>query len=86
MTVPAELLELLRRNKGKLVTIEFTDGEVIDANILAIDAEDHEDFTYDVRRVRVAIPSTLYSKDAVYIAPLEMLKSVRPSDPDRIES
>ena len=86
MTVPTELLESLRRYKGTPVTLEFTDGEFIDANILGIDAEDHEDFTYDVRRVRVSIPSTLYSKDAAYIAPLEMLKSVRPSAPDRRES
>jgi len=72
-----ELVALLRRYKGSTVTLEFTDGEVIDADILHIDAEDHRDFTYDVRRVRVAGPNTDYSKRGAYVTSLAMLKSVR---------
>jgi hypothetical protein len=74
-----ELVELLRRYKGSTVTLEFTDGEVIDADILHIDAEDNRDFTYDVRRVRVAGPNTDYSKRGAYATSLAMLKSVRPA-------
>lgn len=74
-----ELLELLRRYRGSLVTLEFNDGESIDAHVLQIDAEDHNDFTYDVRRVRVAGPSTDYSKRGAYVTSISRLKDVRPA-------
>ena len=77
------MVELLRRYKGMPVTLEFKDGEVIDADILHIDAEDHGDFTYDVRRVRLAGPSTDYGKSGAYVSTLDMLKSVRLADLER---
>ena len=73
---------LLLRYKGTPVTLEFKDGEVTDADILHVDAEDHRDTTYDVRRVRVAGPKTDYRKKGAYVSPLDMLKAVRPADPD----
>jgi hypothetical protein len=73
-----DVVELLRRYKGSPVTLEFADGEIIDADILHLDLEDHRDFTYDVRRVRVRGPNTDYSRTGAYVAPIDLVKSVQP--------
>jgi hypothetical protein len=72
------MVELLRRHIGSAVTVEFTDGEIIDAEILHVDADDHRDFTYDVRRVRVRGPSTDYSRSGAYVMPVEFVRRVQP--------
>lgn len=59
------------------MTIEFVDGEVIDARILHIDAENHRDFTHDVLRVRRKGSNTDYSKLGAYVAPIGMIKALR---------
>ena len=64
------------------MTIEFVDGEVIDARILHIDAEDRSDFTYDVLHVRRTGSNTDYSKLGACVAPIDMIKELR-SQPTR---
>lgn len=43
---------ILRANVGSVVTIEFADGEVIEAKISSVDSDEHNDVTYEVVSVR----------------------------------
>ena len=36
---------------NRIVELRFSDGEVVEAKLLAIDPDDHEDVTYEVVRV-----------------------------------
>jgi hypothetical protein len=36
---------------NRVVELRFSDGEVVEAKLLAIDPDDHEDVTYEVVRV-----------------------------------
>lgn len=74
--VHMELVDLLARYKGTPVRLEFVDGEIIDAQILHIDGDDHRDFTYDVIRVHTSGPDTDYSRCGAYVAPIDLVKNV----------
>ena len=78
-----DVVELLQRSVGSVVTVEFDDGEIIDAEILQVDMDDHRDFTYDVRNVRVRGPHTDYSRAGVYVMSVELIRSIsRPTPKD----
>jgi len=61
---------LLVANMGRVVTLSFDDGEVVDAKILHVDLDDHRDITIDVVAVRRAIPTTHYDPNVVYVMPI----------------
>lgn len=70
------MVEQLRVLKGKEVTLEFQDGEVVDAKVVDIDAE-HNELIYDVLAVRRAISEEAYPRTKVYTAPIATVASVR---------
>jgi hypothetical protein len=71
------LVEQLLRNKSQSVTLEFEDGEVVDAILLDVDPSEHEDITFDVIQVRHTVREKPYDKKNVYVAPINSIKSVR---------
>lgn len=68
--------EFLRKHRGSVVTLEFDDGEIIDARLLHVDPDDHEDITYDVIRVRASGPTTAYDPSTVYVMPISAIRRV----------
>jgi hypothetical protein len=72
------LVAELTRHKSKTVTLEFTDGEVVDAVLLEVDSDEHEDITFDVVRVRQQIEGTRYDARNVYVAPINTVRRVTP--------
>ena len=69
----------LKRKIGSIVTIEFRDGEILDAKVSSVDLDEHEDVVYEVIRVRESIRSVEYCPDNFYRASLADI--VRVSEP-----
>lgn len=46
------IVEKLTTSIDRVVTIEFSDGEIVDARIVSVDPYEHEDVIYDVVHVR----------------------------------
>ena len=70
------LVEQLLRHKSQSVTLEFDDGEVIDAILLNVDPSEHADITFDVIQVRHTVREQPYDKKNVYVAPISSIRSV----------
>lgn len=68
--------ETLRASIGSIVTLEFNDGEIVDAKIAAVDPEEHRDVVYEVVRVRVPGRTTRYEPGAFHRASLDEVKQV----------
>jgi hypothetical protein len=74
------MVEQLKAQESKRVTLEFNDGEVIDAVLLKVDSVEHDDITFDVIRVRTAAhDSPRYDSKNVYVAPIESVARVSAS-------
>lgn len=71
------LVNELVNNRGKAVTLEFDDGEIIDARLLSIDPEEHEDIVFDVLAVRQPGRSGGYDPRNIYTAPIASVKRVQ---------
>jgi hypothetical protein len=69
----------LRTAVNKLVRLEFHDGEVVEALVLAAEPERDQDLTYEVRRiVRPGLPPARGTAvGATCIAPIKDLASWR---------
>lgn len=74
-------MEQLRLSEcvGRRVVLEFTDGERVEAKILSVDPDDHEDMIFDVVRVLNPVPDSSYPAGAVYRASLESIRRVEPA-------
>lgn len=72
------LVEQLMRNKSQQVRLEFEDGEVVDAVLLDVSPEEHEDITFDVVQVRHAVRADSYDRRKVYVAPIRSIRRVTP--------
>jgi hypothetical protein len=70
------MVEQLLRHKSQSVTLEFDDGEMVDAILLNVDPLEHEDITFDVIQVRRTVREYPYSKKNVYVAPISSVRSV----------
>jgi len=70
------LVEQLRLHTSKSVTLEFEDGEMVDAILLQVDPSEHEDITFDVIQVRRAVRQKSYDRKNVYVAPISSIRSV----------
>lgn len=70
------LVDQLNRHRSQAVTLEFVDGEVIDAILLNVDPAEHEDVTFDVIQVRHTVRESPYDKKNVYVAPISSIRSV----------
>ncbi len=68
--------DTLRANVGSIVTLEFRDGEIVDAKIVSVDSEEHRDVVYAVVRVRVPGRITRYEPGIFHRASLEEIKRV----------
>ena len=75
------LLDQLRRLKSQPVTIEFVDGEVVDAVLLEVDTEEHDDIVFDVTAVRKRTEKTAYDARNVYTAPISSVRRVELRSP-----
>jgi hypothetical protein len=73
-SVAASMIAFLRQHVGDVVTLEFDDGEIVDARLLHVDLEDHEDITYDVVRVIATGANTAYDPHAVYLMPISAIR------------
>lgn len=60
--------EILRAHVGGLVTIEFADGEVVDAKLSSVDLEEHADIIYEVVTVRSPGAGVAYEPEKLYRA------------------
>jgi len=70
------LVAELTRHTSKSVTLEFDDGEVVDAVLLKVDSTEHDDITFDVLRVRQRVEGTRYDARNVYVAPISTVRRV----------
>lgn len=70
------MVEQLLSYASKPVTLEFEDGEVVDAVLLKVDASEHDDITFDVIQVRRTVREQSYDRKNVYVAPISSIKSV----------
>lgn len=70
------ILEELQRLKSKPVVLEFTDGEVVEAILLGVDPQEHDDIMFDVLAVREPIAKTKYDPHNVYRAPIASVRRV----------
>jgi hypothetical protein len=70
----ASTVAFLREHVGDVITLEFDDGEVIDAKLLHLDADDHNDITYDVVRVRTSASERQYDSTAAYLMPISAIR------------
>lgn len=62
---------------GNRALLEFEDGEIIEAQILALDASDHLDVTFDVLHVRTSV-GVEYPPSRAFIAPLARIVRASP--------
>lgn len=72
------LIETLLRCRSKPVTIEFDDGEVVDAVLLSVDPDEHEDLLFDVLSVRVPSADRKYDRRNIYRAPISDVRRIEP--------
>jgi prephenate dehydrogenase len=72
------LVDQLAQHKSQRVTLEFDDGEVVEAVLLDVDANEHDDITFDVIAVRHAVREAQYDPNNVYVAPISTVKRVSP--------
>jgi hypothetical protein len=70
------MVEQLLSYASKPVTLEFEDGELVDAILLKIDPSEHEDITFDVIQVRRTVREEPYDRKNVYVAPISSVRSV----------
>ena len=65
----------LRDHLNTVVRLSFSDGEEVDALLLGVDLEAHDDLTYEVRRiVRRAEPSAIGTAEGtIVVAPITEL-------------
>lgn len=61
---------------GQRVILEFTDGECVEARILGVDVDPHEDLMFDLIRVIRSGPTTAYDGSSVYQAELASIRRV----------
>jgi len=73
------VVRILRANVGSVVTIEFRDGEVIEAKISSIDSDEHNDVTYEVVSVRSSGPGAGYQQGNFYQAKIADIARVIPA-------
>lgn len=59
------------------MSIEFEDGEIVDAILIDVDSVEHQDITYDVLAVRRAITNETYPRTKVYVAPISTIAGVK---------
>jgi hypothetical protein len=71
-----DMVDQLLQHKSHSVTLEFDDGEVIDAILLNVDPLEHQDITFDVIQVRHTVRGKPYDKKNVYVAPITSVRSV----------
>lgn len=69
------MVEQLEQLIGQRAILTFADGEVVVVRLLAVDAIDHEDVTFDVVEVRRSV-GTSYPEDRAFIAPLSSIVAV----------
>jgi len=74
------ILDDLQRLKSKRVTLQFTDGEIVDAILVGVDAQEHDDITFDVLAVRQPIAKSAYDVRNVYTAPISSVRAVSALD------
>jgi hypothetical protein len=67
-------LEALQR---KTVILEFEDGDVVDARLLAVDTSDHDDVVLEITNVRKSPTGRSYSPRDYYRAAISTIRSVR---------
>ncbi|HWO88924.1 MAG TPA: hypothetical protein VNL98_07215 [Gemmatimonadales bacterium] len=53
--------EQLREYLGRLVILRFTDGEVVEVELLGVDLVEHRDVEYEVRRILTPSPARGYA-------------------------
>ena len=69
----AQQLTMLRR---ELVTIEFSDGEILEARLLNVDTVEHDDVVLDVKSVLKSTSGRKYKPNEYYRAAIDTIRSV----------
>lgn len=69
----------LREKVGSVVRLDFTDGEIADVRLCAVDTDEHHDIVYEVVRVHRAAARPASNKQAFVRARIDEVSKI--SDP-----
>jgi hypothetical protein len=72
------MVEQLQRLRRQRVSLEFQDGEIVDAILKEVDTGEHQEIIFDVLAVRKAISDEKYPRTKVYTAPISTVIGVTP--------